>query len=45
MRRVKQAVDPDDIANRGKMFPGSTASAGVMHGLHPLERQGVISRV
>ena len=45
MRRVKDAVDPDDIANPGKMFPGSGASVGALHGLHPLERQGVISRV
>jgi glycolate oxidase len=45
MRRIKAAVDPDDIANRGKMFPGSGVSAHAAHGLHPLERQGVISRV
>jgi glycolate oxidase len=45
MRRVKDAIDPDDLANPGKMFPGSGASAGASHGLHPLERQGVISRV
>jgi glycolate oxidase len=45
MRDVKHAVDPDDIANRGKMFPGSGASVAGLHGLHPLERQGVISRV
>jgi glycolate oxidase len=45
MRRVKLTVDPDEIANRGKMFPGGESVAHGAHGLHPLERQGVISRV
>jgi len=45
MRRVKLAVDPAEIANRGKMFPGAASSVPATHGLHPLERQGVISRV
>ena len=43
MERIRQAVDPDELANRGKMFfvdqPGRIA-----HGPHPLEKQGVIFR-
>ena len=43
MQRLRKAVDPGELANRGKML-GTTAS-GTSHGLHPLERAGVISRV
>ena len=44
MQRLRRAIDPQEIANRGKMLgPGGEAAAG--HGLHPLERAGVISRV
>ncbi|MCP5541412.1 MAG: FAD-binding protein [Akkermansiaceae bacterium] len=44
MRRIRLAFDPDEIANRGKMFPGAEAPALSQHGLHPLEKAGVISR-
>jgi glycolate oxidase len=44
MRRVRDAFDPRGIANPGKMFPGGGAPALTWHGLHPLERAGVISR-
>ena len=43
MRRLRASIDPREIANRGKML--GTGSAGTTHGLHPLERAGVISRV
>jgi glycolate oxidase len=42
MRRLRLAMDPGEIANRGKkLAPGGVA---VSHGLHPLERAGIISR-
>jgi glycolate oxidase len=44
MRRLRAAFDPLGIANPGKMFPGNEASAIARHGLHPLEKAGVISR-
>jgi glycolate oxidase len=44
MQRLRAAMDPKQVANRGKMLGGG--SDGVTaHGLHPLERAGVISRV
>ena len=43
MRRLHEAIDPKQIANRGKMLGGGGAHA--LQGLHPLERAGVISRV
>jgi glycolate oxidase len=44
MRRLHDAIDPLHLANRGKMLaePGDARAA---HGLHPLERAGLISRV
>ena len=43
MRRLHASIDPLQIANRGKMLgSGNTHQS---HGLHPLERAGVISRV
>tara|TARA_R110002073_G_scaffold189532_2_gene348430 strand:- start:2880 stop:4331 length:1452 start_codon:yes stop_codon:yes gene_type:complete len=42
--RIRRAFDPLEIANRGKMFPGADAPSLSMSGLHPLEKQGVISR-
>ncbi|MBL9213902.1 MAG: FAD-binding protein [Opitutaceae bacterium] len=45
LRRLREAFDPLGIANPGKMFPAGEASARPAHGLHPLERAGVISRV
>jgi glycolate oxidase len=44
MKRVRGAFDPLGIANPGKMFPETGAPALVQHGLHPLEKAGVISR-
>ncbi|MFN7892872.1 MAG: FAD-linked oxidase C-terminal domain-containing protein [Pirellula sp.] len=44
MKRLKSAFDPLGIANPGKMFPGSEAPSLTQHGLHPLEKAGVISR-
>ena len=44
MQALRRAIDPKEIANRGKMFPGSEAPALALPGMHPLERQGVISR-
>jgi glycolate oxidase len=44
MRRIRSAFDPLGIANPGKMFPASEAPALLHHGLHPLEKAGVISR-
>jgi glycolate dehydrogenase FAD-linked subunit len=44
MKRIRAAFDPYEIANPGKMFPGGNAPALVQHGLHPLEKAGVISR-
>ncbi len=44
MLALRQAIDPREVANRGKMFPGGEAPALKLQGMHPLERQGVISR-
>ena len=44
MQRVRAAFDPLGIANPGKMFPAAEAPALAQHGLHPLEKAGVISR-
>ena len=44
MQRVRRALDPLEIANPGKMFPGGEAPALQQHGLHPLEKAGLISR-
>ena len=44
MHRLRAAFDPLGIANPGKMFPGKDAPALTQHGLHPLEKAGVISR-
>ena len=44
MAEVRRAMDPDWIANPGKMFPGKEAPALSNVGLHPLEKAGVISR-
>jgi glycolate oxidase len=43
MHRLHAAVDPQQIANRGKML--GSGGEPRSHGLHPLERAGVISRV
>ncbi|MEZ4865309.1 MAG: FAD-linked oxidase C-terminal domain-containing protein [Caldilineaceae bacterium] len=44
MREIRQSIDPAELANRGKMLPGAEAPALHMHGPHPLEQQGIISR-
>ncbi len=44
MRRLREAMDPHEVANRGKMFPDGSAPALAAQGLHPLERAGVLSR-
>jgi glycolate oxidase len=44
MKRIAAAFDPRGIANPGKMFPAAGAPALVQHGLHPLEKAGMISR-
>jgi glycolate oxidase len=44
LKRVRTAFDPLGIANPGKMFPEAGAPALAQHGLHPLEKAGVISR-
>ncbi|MFO7631301.1 MAG: FAD-linked oxidase C-terminal domain-containing protein [Caldilinea sp.] len=44
MAELRLALDPDELSNRGKMFPDSEAPALHSRGPHPLERQGVISR-
>ena len=44
MKRLRAAFDPLGIANPGKMFPGGEAPTLTQHGLHPLEKAGIISR-
>jgi glycolate oxidase len=44
MQQLRRAVDPDELANRGKMLPAGAPPALTARGPHPLERQGVISR-
>ena len=44
MRRLRRALDPLELSNPGKMFPDGEAPALAAHGMHPLERAGVISR-
>jgi hypothetical protein len=43
MRQLRLAMDPHEVANTGKKLSPSD-DRGVAHGLHPLERAGVISR-
>jgi glycolate oxidase len=45
MQRIRLACDPHVVANRGKMFPSAEAPSLGMYGLHPLEKQGVVSRM
>ncbi len=44
MINIRLQIDPKQISNPGKMFPGGEAPALKMHGMHPLEKQGLISR-
>ena len=43
MRRLRLAMDPAELANRGKKL-AEAGAGGMSHGLHPLERAGIISR-
>lgn len=44
MHNIRLQIDPKEISNPGKMFPGGEAPALKMHGPHPLEKEGIISR-
>jgi glycolate oxidase len=44
MQTLRKSIDPDELANRGKMFPGDMSETFVSTGMHPLERAGIISR-
>jgi glycolate oxidase len=44
MQRLRLAIDPQEISNRGKMFPDGTSPALKFTGMHPLEKAGIISR-
>lgn len=44
LRRVRQAVDPAELANRGKMMVASATANGRANEPHPLEQAGIISR-
>ncbi len=44
MKRTRRAFDPNEIANPGKMFPEGEAPSLRLYGLHPLEKQGILSR-
>ena len=43
-KAIRAAFDPNEVANPGKMFPGGDAPSLSQHGLHPLEKSGLISR-
>jgi glycolate oxidase len=44
MHNIRVAIDPKEISNRGKMFPGGDAPVMKLRGMHPLEKAGIISR-
>ncbi len=44
MNAIRASIDPSALANRGKMLPQGEAPSLLMHGAHPLEKAGVISR-
>ncbi len=44
MHDLRVAIDPLEISNRGKMFPGGDAPVMKLRGMHPLEKAGIISR-
>jgi glycolate oxidase len=44
MHTIRLAIDPQEISNRGKMFPGGDAPVMKLRGMHPLEKAGLISR-
>lgn len=45
MRRLRRAIDPHEVANRGKMFPSGQGEPTGAYGLHPLEKAGVVERM
>jgi glycolate oxidase len=45
MKRLRSVCDPLEIANPGKMFPSADAPSLSFQGLHPLEKEGVASRM
>jgi len=45
MTDLRRAIDPLELANRGKMFPADDAQVMQSYTPHPLEREGVISRL
>ncbi len=44
MQRLRRALDPRELSNPGKMFPDGSPPALAAHGMHPLEKAGVITR-
>jgi glycolate oxidase len=44
MKNIRHMIDPQELSNRGKMFPGGEAPALHVSGPHPLERAGRIFR-
>ena len=44
MNEIRRAIDPLELANRGKMLPSDQAPALTLPGPHPLEAAGIISR-
>jgi glycolate oxidase len=44
MKTIRRAIDPKEISNPGKMFPGGEAPALHSSGPHPLEKAGKIFR-
>jgi len=44
MHRLRDSVDPQRLANPGKMLATAEAPALTTHGYHPLEKQGIIFR-
>ncbi len=44
MEDIRRAIDPKEISNRGKMFPGGDAPVLSAKGPHPLEKAGILSR-
>ena len=44
MHAIRNRIDDKGIANPGKKLPGGEAPALKMHGMHPLEKAGIISR-
>jgi glycolate oxidase len=44
MRAIRLQIDPQELSNRGKMFPSGASPIPPSIGAHPLERAGIISR-